>query len=116
MHFYELREGDDDVFSDILLVRDEEIEPEEFFELVQGIRRRILDTYEHDTLAEAIADELERIHGFISITDDRLTASVNVSREEEDNFLAELEDLPSESVDYRSVIADFDPSGTGRPN
>src|SRR6185503_12894730 len=62
MHFYELHEGDDDVFSDILLAREEEIEPEEFFELVQGIRHRIIDSYEHDTLVAAIADELERNH------------------------------------------------------
>jgi hypothetical protein len=117
VHFYELREGDDDVFSDILLVRDEEIEPEEFFELVQGIRRRIIDSYEHDTLIEAIADELERIHGFITISDDRLTASVNVSREEDDNYLADLDEISGEEVDYRAVLADFDPSGSGgRPN
>jgi hypothetical protein len=115
VHFYELREGDDDVFTDILLVRDEEVEPEEFFELVQGIRRRIIDSYEHDTLSEAIADELERIHGFIAISDDRLTASVNVSREEDDNYLADLDEEPAEGVDYRAVLADFDPSGS-RPN
>src|SRR5262249_36116966 len=29
MHFCELHEGDDDVFADLLLVRDEEMEPEE---------------------------------------------------------------------------------------
>ena len=43
MHFYELHEGDDDVFADLLLAREEEMEPEEFFELVQSIRRRIQD-------------------------------------------------------------------------
>jgi hypothetical protein len=115
MHFYELHEGDDDVFSDILLAREEEIEPEEFFELVQGIRHRIIDTYEHDTLIEAIADELERLHEFVAITDDRLTAAVNVSRVEEDNFLAELDELPAEDVDYLSVLADLQPDGR-RPN
>ena len=115
MHFYELHEGDDDVFSDILLAREEEVEPEEFFELVQGIRHRILDTYEHSTLVEAIADELERLHEFIAITDDRLTAAVNVSRVEEDNFLAELDELSTENVDYLSVLADLEPDGR-RPN
>ena len=44
MHFYELHEGDDDAFADLLLAREDEMEPEEFFELVQSIRRRILDT------------------------------------------------------------------------
>ena len=41
MHFYELHEGDDDVFADLLLAREDEMEPEEFFDLVQSIRRRI---------------------------------------------------------------------------
>jgi hypothetical protein len=115
MHFYELHEGDDDVFSDILLAREDEVEPEEFFELVQGIRHRIIDSYEHDTLIEAIADELERLHEFIPITDERLTAAVNVSRIEEDNFLAELDELPTENVDYLTALADFQPDGR-RPN
>jgi hypothetical protein len=115
MHFYELHEGDDDVFSDILLAREEEIEPEEFFELVQSIRHRINDSFEHDTLIEAVADELERLHGFIAITDDRLTAAVNVSRNEDDNFLADLDDVPSEGVDYLSVLAELQPEAR-RPN
>lgn len=91
MHFYELHEGDNDVFADILLAREIEMEPEDFFELVQQIRRRVIATYEHDTLIEAIADELEREHDFITVSDDRLTAAVNVSRVEDDNFLADLE-------------------------
>ena len=65
MYFYELHEGDEEIFSDVLLVRDTEMVPEEFFELVQSIRRRVQDTYEDDTLIEAIAVELERDHGFV---------------------------------------------------
>ena len=75
MHFYELHEGDDDVFADLLLARDEEMDAEEFFELVQSIRRRVVDSFEQDTLVEAIADELELNYGFITITDERLTSS-----------------------------------------
>jgi hypothetical protein len=115
MHFYELHEGDDDVFADLLLVREDEMEPEDFFELVQSIRHRIQDTFEQDTLVEAIADELERDHGFIAISDDRLTAAVNVSKDEDDNFLADL-DAPEEGVDYVSILADLQPDGTSRPN
>ena len=63
----------------------------EFFELVQTIRRRIQDVYIHDTLSEAIAVELERDYGFIYVSDDRLVASVNVSTDDDENFLAELE-------------------------
>ena len=42
--FYELHEGDDEVYSDVLVVSESEWEPDEFFELVQTIRRRIQDT------------------------------------------------------------------------
>ena len=114
MHFYELHEGDDDVFADLLLAREEEMEPEEFFDLVQSIRRRILDTFEQDTLVQAIADELERDYAFITVSDERLTAAVNVSRDEDENYLADL-DAPEESMDYATILADLQAEG-GRPN
>jgi hypothetical protein len=128
--FYELHEGDSEVYSDVLVVSESEWEPQEFFELVQSIRRRIQDHYSHDTLVEAIAVELERDHGFIFVSDDQLVAAVNVSTEEEGNFLADLEvdladaeedddddgdDEKTESVDYRSILADIDIGG-GRLN
>jgi hypothetical protein len=106
MHFYELHEGDDDVFADLLLVREDEMDPEEFFDVVQSIRRRVVDSFEQDTLVEAIAEELEANYGFIAINDDRLTAAVNVSREEDDNFLADL-DAPEEGTDYATILADL---------
>ena len=121
MFFYELHEGDDEIYSDVLLARDTEMDPEEFFELVQSIRRRVQDTYEDDTLIEAIAVELERDHGFTFVSDERLAAAVNVSTEESENFLAEVgppddADLDREA-DYRAILADFDPEGDGgRPN
>jgi hypothetical protein len=122
--FYELHEGDNEVYSDVLVVSESEWEPDEFFELVQSIRRRIQDGYIQDTLVEAIAVELERDHGFIYVSDDRLAASVNVSVEEGDNFLARLEveladadeddddddDDEGEDVDYKAVMVDIDPS------
>ena len=111
MHFYELHEGDGDVFGDILLARESEMEAEEFFELVQAIRRRVQDTYTHDTLIEAIADELEQDHDFIVLGDDRLTAAVNVSKMEDDNFLADLEaeaeEDPADDADIDDAVADF---------
>ena len=121
MFFYELHEGDNEVYSDVLVVSESEWEPDEFFELVQTIRRRIGDGYIHDTLSEAIAVELERDHGFVFVSDDRLVASVNVSTEESENFLAQLEvdladadeddddDDEDGEVDYRAIIADLDP-------
>jgi hypothetical protein len=120
--FYELHEGDEEIFSDLLLVHETEIDPDEFFELVQGIRRRVQDTYEDDTLIEAIARELEREHGFIFISDERLTATANVSVVEEENFLVSIDDAGPDAldrdVDYRAVIAEFDPDGDpdSRPN
>ena len=121
MYFYELHEGDEDIFSDVLLVRDDEMDPDEFFELVQSIRRRIQDTYDDDTLIEAIAVELEREHGFVFISDEKLTAAVNVSMDEEENFLADLDtgDEAGEGergADFRSILGEFDPENTGRPN
>ena len=115
MHFYELHEGDDEVFADLLLAREEEMEPEEFFDVVQSIRRRVVDNFETTTLVEAIADELERDYGFIAVTDDRLTAAVNVSKDEEENFLADL-DAPDEQVDYATILADLQVDGGNRPN
>ncbi len=130
MFFYELHEGDNEVFSDVLVVSESEWEADEFFELVQTIRRRIQDGYIHDTLSEAIAVELERDHGFIHISDDRLVASVNVSTDDAENYLAELEvdiadaeededdddDDPEQDLDdgtaYSTVIAEFDPDGS----
>lgn len=115
MYFYELHEGDDDVFSDLLLVNDEQIEPEDFFELVQAIRTRIQDSFEEDTLIEAIALELERDHGFTFVSDARLAASVHVSTDEGENRLISLDDEIMESAEFRSVLADFDGDG-GRNN
>jgi hypothetical protein len=110
LYFYELHEGDDDVFSDLLLVHDEQLEPDDFFELVQAIRVQVKDTYEDDTLIEAIARELEREHGFTHISDARLSASVHVSPDETENRLISLDD-EARATDFRTILADFDPYG-----
>jgi hypothetical protein len=118
VHFYELHEGDGDIFFDLLLFREEEMDPEEFFTLVQSVRHQVQGSYETESMIEAIAVELERSHGFVFVSDDRLTAAVNVSKVEDDNFLADLEgedydddEEDPESVDYRAVYAEFDPDG-----
>ena len=109
MYFYELHEGDDDVFSDLLLVSDEQMEPEDFFELVQAIREKVQPTFEEDTLIEAIAIELEREHGFTYLSDGRLTASVHVSPDDKENRLISADDEIAESAEFRTLLADFDP-------
>ena len=112
MYFYELHEGDDDVFSDLLLVHDEQIEPEDFFELVQAIRAQVQDTFEEDTLIVAIALELEREHGFTFVSDARLTASVHVSPDEDENRLIAIDDEMMESAEFRTVLADLEDDGS----
>ena len=124
MHFYELHEGDGEVFSDVLLAHEEEYEPQEFFELVQSIRRRVQDTFEDDTLIAAIAAELERDHGFVFVSDDRLVAAVNVSRDDEENFLVpteadedDVDDADDDlDADYVTITAEMDRDATSRPN
>ena len=110
MHFYELREGDEDIFADLILVRDEEMSAADFFALVSDIRGRIVDTYEEDTLIEAIAAVLERDHGFVHVSDDRLVASVNVSEDEEETYLVERSDETA-GVDYRGILVEWDEEG-----
>lgn len=110
MFFYELHEGDDDVFSDLLLASDEQIEAEDFFELVQAIREKVQPRFEEDTLIEAIAVELEREHGFTFVSDARLTASVHVSPDEKENRLISVDDEIMESAEFRTLVADFDDS------
>ena len=109
LYFYELHEGDDDVFADVLLVHDEQMEPEDFFELVQAIREKVQGHFEQDTLIEAIAVELEREHEFTFVSDARLTASVHVSPIDAENRLISVDDQVLESAEYRSVFAELDP-------
>ena len=120
MFFYELHEGDDDVYSDVLVVSESEWEPQEFFELVQRVRRDIQDSYRHDTLIEAVAEVLERDHGFIYVSDDRLEAAINVSTTEADNFLIEAERFADDDGDdddddddelrreFRTIVTDVE--------
>ncbi len=111
MYFYELHEGDDDLYSDVLLACEDDLAAEDFFDLVQAVRRRVASGFAEDTLIEAIAVELERNHGFIYISDDRLTAAVNVSTDEEENFLIATSedelDAAEAGADYRGVFAEY---------
>lgn len=87
MFFYEIHEGDDELGTAVLVGHDRRFEPNEFFQLVKTIRAQVLDSFEEDTLSEAIAAELQRSHGFVYVTDDLLVASVNVDETEENTFL-----------------------------
>ena len=109
MYFYELHEGDEEIFSDLLLVHEELFEPEDFFELVQAIREHVQGNFETDTMIEAIAAELEREHGFTFVDDTKLSASVHVSPIDNENRLIALDDQMIDTPEYRSMLADFDP-------
>ena len=87
MFFYEIHEGDDDVGTAVLLAHDERFDPEAFFALVKKVRALVADSYEEESLAEAIANELQRSHGFVHVTDELLIASVNIGETEEDTYL-----------------------------
>ena len=127
MFFYELHEGDEEVYSDVLVVSESEWEPQEFFDLVQRIRND-LHEYSEDTLIEAIAAVLERDHGFVFVSDERLVAAVNVSTEDAGNFLADLDagyddddeddddDDEEPRGDYRTLVAELDLDDKTRTN
>jgi len=104
LFFYELHEGATDLLTDALLVSERDHTAEQFEAMVQAARAAVLDTFEDDTLVEAIARELERSHGFTYIGDEKLRASMSVGMEDEDNYLVEQSD------EFRSMIVEMERS------
>jgi hypothetical protein len=104
LFFYELHEGATDLMTDALLVSDRDHTPEQFEAIVKAARTAIIDTFEEDTLVEAIARELERSHGFTYIGDDKLRGSMSVGMGDEDNYLVEPTD------EFRSIVAEMETS------
>lgn len=113
-YYYELNEGDEDVYSDILLAHDDEYDEEEFLGLVLRSRARILDTFEEETLSEAIARDLAGRHGFTVIDDSRLRVAVAVSSEEGETRVVRIDErsAAAREVDpdeeFRSLVLDVD--------
>lgn len=104
LFFYELHEGATDLMTDALLVSERDHTPEAFASMVEAARTAIIETYEEDTLVEAVARELERSHGFTYIGDEKLRASMSVGVEDEDTYLVE----PSE--EFRSIVVEMERS------
>jgi hypothetical protein len=104
LFFYELHEGATDLLTDALLVSERELVPDEFVQMVLAARTAVIDTFEEDTLVEAIARELERSHGFTYIGDEKLSASMSVGMDEADTFLVDTSD------EFRSMIVELDRS------
>ena len=103
-YFYELHEGATDLMTDALLVAERDHTPEEFASMVRAARAAIIETFEEDTLVEAVARELERSHGFTYISDEKLRASMSVGMEDEDTYLVEQSD------EFRSIVAELERS------
>ena len=104
LFYYELHEGPTDLMTDALLVSDRDHTPAQFAGMVDLARKAVIETFEEDTLVEAIARELERSHGFTYISDDKLRASMSVGMEDEDNYLVEQSD------EFRSIVAELERS------
>lgn len=104
LFFYELHEGPTDLMTDALLVSDRDHTPAQFAGLVEAARKAVIETFEEDTLVEAIARELDRTHGFTYISDEKLRASMSVGMEDEDTYLVEQSD------EFRSIVAELERS------
>jgi hypothetical protein len=102
LFFYELHEGPTDLMTDALLVSERDLTPAQFAEMVEAARRAVVETYEEDTIVEAVARELERSHGFTYISDEKLRASMSVGAEEEDTYLVEI------APEFRSLVAELE--------
>lgn len=102
LYFYELHEGPTDLMTDALLVSERDLTPAQFAEMVEAARRAVVETYEEDTIVEAVARELERSHGFTYISDEKLRASMSVGAEEEDTYLVEI------APEFRSLVAELE--------
>jgi len=104
LFFYELHEGPTDLMTDAVLVSDRDHTPAQFAGMVEVARKAVIETFEEDTLVEAIARELERSHGFTYIGDEKLRASMSVGMEDADNYLVE------QSEEFRSIVAELERS------
>jgi len=104
LYFYELHEGATDLMTDAILVSERDHTPAQFEAMVSAARAAVLETFEEDTLVEAVARELERSHGLTYISDEKLRASMSVGMEDEDNYLVE------QSEEFRSIVAEMETS------
>ncbi len=102
LFFYELHEGATDLLTDAVLVSEQEFSPEAFEAMVVAARAAMIDTFEEDTLVEAIARELERSHALTYASDEKLSASMSVGLEDGETYPVET------STEFRSLIAEVD--------
>ncbi|MFN2483332.1 MAG: hypothetical protein ABR509_00140 [Candidatus Limnocylindria bacterium] len=101
LYFYELHE-DSDLTTDAILVSEQLHTAEAFEAMVRAARDALLETFEEDTLVEAVARQLEREHGLTYVSDERLQASMSVGIEEDATYLVEG------SREFRSLVVDLE--------
>jgi hypothetical protein len=114
LYFYELHEGDDELFTDVLLSHDSEFDEEEFLGMVLEARGAVLDRFEEDTLSEAIAAELARHHGFLVVDERQLRVAVSVSAEQGETAVVAVDEMraqrpPDDDEGFRSLLVDLEP-------
>ena len=114
MYFYELHESDDELFTEALLAHDSEYDEQEFLELVVEARAAVIEKFEEHSLIEAIANELQRVHGFVHIDDRQLRAAVRVSANEGETELTAVSELGATQTEdaedeFRSLLVDVEP-------
>jgi hypothetical protein len=102
LFFYELHEGATDLMTDAILVSERDHTPAQFETMVQAARSAVIETFEEETLVEAIARELERSHGFTYVSDEKLRATMSVGMEPEGTYLVE------QSAEFRSIVAELE--------
>ncbi len=109
-YFYELHESDTDLFADVLLAHEREYDESEFLELVLEARKKLLDTFDANSLIEAIAAELAESAGFLVVDDTQLRVAVNVSADEDGTFVSDVDVRPGgRGDDYRTLLVDVEP-------
>ena len=90
-----------------------EYDDTEILELVLESRKRVLESFEEDTLTEAIARDLEARGGFVLLDDRVLRVSVVVSNEEDGTKVVSVEDQRGVMEDtsderFRSLVLDVE--------
>ena len=112
-YFYELHESDTDLFADVLLAHETEYDEAEFLELVLEARKKVLDSFEAESLIEAVAAELSARAGFLIIDDSQLRVAVNVSSEEDGTYVSDVDETGrmggGSRSDFRTLLVDVEP-------
>lgn len=108
MFFYEIHEADDEMALGVTLAHEDRIDAHDFLAMVEEARGRIVESFEEDSLVEAIARELERSHGFYAALDHRLQAAVRTSADEGGTALIPGNDLSARNHSGADEEPDLD--------